>query len=532
MDDVEVVLRAVDGLPEQYRLPILLHHCDGLPYEDIGEALGLPTGTVGTNIHRGLERLREALSGTGLALSIAGVSTILPGVGTVEASSRTIEAVSRLVRTASPSGRGPSTLQVTIGVAAGAGLLMLTAVATRSDPPIRRGNIPSSAHASASQSRPVEGAPLVDLPAPVGGSAVELPPPPTAAGGQIEPDERRAIDTLRWIAVAEADFRGNDRDANGRNDFWTADVSGLYRLADPARPKGSIKLIEFSMAAADSTPALGLPGLHPPLPREARSGYWFRALPVASARDGRSLAEFAFAASPARYGVSGRRSFVINENNAVFGKDLGGGTPEAFPSDDELRTWQKELPEPPPPAPKESALVPGSPHILLERQVRANKDFDRMLQWVRSFPDQDMRDKGLEALSLCLCGLMNSRIDIPQAIVLASEIRDPAVRLNAQGEIATYWSLSRPEEALAWALFLPEKATPKVAPSASSLATFDSRDKILQVCIQRWTVGEYDSSGEPIYPQAKVDAALRWIESAALDEGTKRKLRAVLPKRP
>jgi RNA polymerase sigma-70 factor (ECF subfamily) len=537
MDDLEAVFRAVDVLPEQYRLPILLHYCDGLPYEDIGAALEVPTGTVGANIHRGMERLRETLSGADLGLSIAGLSAILAGAGTAEASSRTIEAVSRLVRTASTSGRGPSTLKVSIGVAAGAGLLLLTAVATRPDAPVRSREPSPPARESISRLRSVESAPSVVLPIAAALSGASSPPLPSAAEEQIERDEQRAIDTLRMISTAEADFRGNDRDGNGRNDYWTADVSGLYRLKDPARPQRSIKLIEFSVAAADAVPDLHLPELRPPLPRQERAGYWFCTLPVTSGREGRSLTEFAFAAFPADYGVTGRRTFIINENNVVFGKDLGGFAPEAFPPDNNIRTWQKELPKPPPPAPKESALTPSSPEFWRNVQLRAKTDFDQTLQWARSLKDQDMRDKGLEALSLCLCGLIESRIDIPQAIVLASEIRDPAVRLNAQGEIASYWTVSRPEEALAWALFLPERASPQTAPPAgrlpaSSLATFDSREKILQVCIQRWTVNELDASGEPIYPQAKVDAARRWIESASLDEATKRKLRAALPKHP
>jgi RNA polymerase sigma-70 factor, ECF subfamily len=63
-EDFNVLKRAVAELPEDYRLPIVLHHAEGLSYDEIARTLEWPRGTVGTNIHRGLERLRTALAGS------------------------------------------------------------------------------------------------------------------------------------------------------------------------------------------------------------------------------------------------------------------------------------------------------------------------------------------------------------------------------------------------------------------------------------------------------------------------------------
>ena len=63
-EDYQVLRRALDDLPDEYRQPILLHHAEGLSYEEIAQVLDWPRGTVGTNIHRGLERLRTALAGS------------------------------------------------------------------------------------------------------------------------------------------------------------------------------------------------------------------------------------------------------------------------------------------------------------------------------------------------------------------------------------------------------------------------------------------------------------------------------------
>ena len=56
-------------------------------------------------------------------------------------------------------------------------------------------------------------------------------------------NERQAMTTLHTITSAESDFRANDRDWNRANDFWVADVSGLWRVEAPK--EGAIKLIEM-----------------------------------------------------------------------------------------------------------------------------------------------------------------------------------------------------------------------------------------------------------------------------------------------
>jgi len=57
-DDVQEALRR---LPEDFRAAVVLCDVVGLPYHEIGEALGVPVGTVRSRIHRGRALLREAL---------------------------------------------------------------------------------------------------------------------------------------------------------------------------------------------------------------------------------------------------------------------------------------------------------------------------------------------------------------------------------------------------------------------------------------------------------------------------------------
>jgi RNA polymerase sigma-70 factor (ECF subfamily) len=52
---------AVDALPEQLRRIVMLCEFSDLSHREIGELLGIPSGTVGSRRHRALAALREQL---------------------------------------------------------------------------------------------------------------------------------------------------------------------------------------------------------------------------------------------------------------------------------------------------------------------------------------------------------------------------------------------------------------------------------------------------------------------------------------
>src|SRR3954449_8224385 len=57
-DDIQEALRA---LPEDFRAAVVLCDVVGQSYQEIGESLGVPVGTVRSRIHRGRAMLRKAL---------------------------------------------------------------------------------------------------------------------------------------------------------------------------------------------------------------------------------------------------------------------------------------------------------------------------------------------------------------------------------------------------------------------------------------------------------------------------------------
>jgi len=209
---------------------------------------------------------------------------------------------------------------------------------------------------------------------------------PGLLSSQRASHERQASTLLKVLASAEADFRANDRDFNKVNDFWTADVKGLYTMtpANVAPPQdGPLRLITREVAAADGDdtfyPAGGenLPLTQFAVPAPT-AGYWFMALgrdlTLKDSPEGNykqdtkgsppmgavhNTSKFGFAAFPETPRM-GKFLFRVNENNTIFRWELDGpgrtGTssppglknvPAKFldwPSDEALKkNWSEQL---------------------------------------------------------------------------------------------------------------------------------------------------------------------------------------------
>lgn len=157
-------------------------------------------------------------------------------------------------------------------------------------------------------------------------------------GNVLTANERSAALYLRILCTAEADYRANDLDGNGINDFWTANLSEFSRLG----------LLPKEVALADARPRIPLA----PKPVPFR-GYYFEALetdysvsppePYQQDTDRKSgkvhhLHKFAFIAYPATPGVTGRFVFIINDNNNLYYNHDATRQLSGWPKDDELRS--------------------------------------------------------------------------------------------------------------------------------------------------------------------------------------------------
>ena len=170
----------------------------------------------------------------------------------------------------------------------------------------------------------------------------------------IASDEAAAIEALHRIHAAELDFRRNDGDGNGVPDFWTGDLSGLYRAAQPNGDPCAF--LDPGIAAADKAPLPPGSGTRPrltvELPAKAWSGYWLRTLkglavdgPDEDANAWENLRGFAFIAYPVKAGESGQRVFLMREDGIVWAKDAsaaGSEGPAEWPArGPEAEGWKK-----------------------------------------------------------------------------------------------------------------------------------------------------------------------------------------------
>ena len=62
-DRQQWVERALRGLPDRQRVPLVLFHLEGFSYDEIASRLGVSIGKVKTDIFRGREALRKKLAG-------------------------------------------------------------------------------------------------------------------------------------------------------------------------------------------------------------------------------------------------------------------------------------------------------------------------------------------------------------------------------------------------------------------------------------------------------------------------------------
>jgi RNA polymerase sigma-70 factor, ECF subfamily len=60
------IQQALERLPEEFRVPVVLCDVSDLSYEQIADATGVPIGTVRSRIHRGRRMLRTTLTAGGV----------------------------------------------------------------------------------------------------------------------------------------------------------------------------------------------------------------------------------------------------------------------------------------------------------------------------------------------------------------------------------------------------------------------------------------------------------------------------------
>jgi len=72
----EEIYRALDELPEEFRIAVVLSDVEELSYKEIAEAMDCPVGTVMSRLHRGRRLLQKRLYDQAVLLGIAPVNDV------------------------------------------------------------------------------------------------------------------------------------------------------------------------------------------------------------------------------------------------------------------------------------------------------------------------------------------------------------------------------------------------------------------------------------------------------------------------
>ncbi len=172
---------------------------------------------------------------------------------------------------------------------------------------------------------------------------------PSLLGGRVAANEASAAGTLRSMVATQSTLRQTDSDRNGISDWWTADVSGFYRIESQAVPGLGIALMDQVVAEADDAKegngaAVGGAPLPPPSTTSAagliamvrsssKSGYRFRGMPGfrsdpdGNAQSWTNSASFGFQARPEIYYSTGIQTIIVNEAGVIYARDFGDNNP-------------------------------------------------------------------------------------------------------------------------------------------------------------------------------------------------------------
>lgn len=151
-----------------------------------------------------------------------------------------------------------------------------------------------------------------------------------------EPGERSWGAQLREITSAQLTFKHRDLNGDGMEQFWRADLAGLYGLK--GKDGKLLRLISLSLALADDRPTTDLSKHGKKAPRQ---GYWYRAI---RHRDEETPDpdRFAVCAFPGDYPHPSKYTFIVDERGVTYRKDLGHGRGlDIIPSESELKKWKR-----------------------------------------------------------------------------------------------------------------------------------------------------------------------------------------------
>jgi len=123
----DAVRAAVRDLPEHYRLPVWLHYCEGLSSPEVADALSLSENTVRSQLSRGVEELRVAMTTSGLSVTAVAVVGALASAAVESAPASLTSSLSGLSTSTVPAAKAGILAKVGAATMAAAAILSTAA---------------------------------------------------------------------------------------------------------------------------------------------------------------------------------------------------------------------------------------------------------------------------------------------------------------------------------------------------------------------------------------------------------------------
>ncbi len=107
--DWALMLRqTLDRLPERYRMPVWLHHGEGLSFADVSRTLAIPTDTVRKQASRGMAMLRTAMARAGAPVSAASLVALFTVPPAEAAAPSLLNSIGPIVESGGSAGLSPA----------------------------------------------------------------------------------------------------------------------------------------------------------------------------------------------------------------------------------------------------------------------------------------------------------------------------------------------------------------------------------------------------------------------------------------
>jgi hypothetical protein len=106
LQKMEALDRAVDALPDIYKVPVLLHYQRGLSYDEVAAVVGCAPGTVASRLATAREKMKESLSAMGALAILPGWEALLAKLPDAEPPAGYLEDLNMLIRNAGPGSAG------------------------------------------------------------------------------------------------------------------------------------------------------------------------------------------------------------------------------------------------------------------------------------------------------------------------------------------------------------------------------------------------------------------------------------------